>query len=541
MKKIHYNVPQLEYSLVRPQIGLMIAGRGTGKTEGPGAEFTARNAIDMPGSLGGIVSISYDKLLNMIIPALKIGWERMGFKENVHYWIRKQTPEELDIPKAYRQPDTNQHLIKWFNGSAILLISIDRLHIANGASLAYIYADEVKFFPREKFKEVLLAMRGQAHLYGDKSCCESMLLTTDQPRPEMPGHWVYDMEQDSNTEIAGVILAIQYEIFRLSEELEKSRNQKRVKELQRQIDRYLDDINEARKGLSYTIRASTLDNVHALGIRVIENMKKTLTAYEYALSVLNIKPSKSENAFYHFLDDEKHGYMAPNMDFLDSLDIDRKGNRRKDCRWDGDVDMGAPLEISCDYNSKINWVVIGQEKPETFDIINSMYVLKPKKIKHLVREFDRYYAEKKKYNKLVIFNYDHTAIGESAKDDISFADEWMGELRSLGWDVAENYIGKSGTHRSKYVLWQNVLFGGPDIKPLRFNLSNNIDLLIGMKATRTASDKHGNFQKDKSGELKNTVPPELATHGGEAADGLIWAKYRDKYRGEASTMHLSAG
>lgn len=541
MKKIHYNIPQLEYSLVRPQIGLMLAGRGTGKTEGPGAEFTLRNALDMPGSLGGIVSISYDKLLNMIIPALKIGWERMGFKENVHYWIRKEPPANLQIPDAYRQPDTNQHLIKWFNGSAMLLISIDRLHIANGASLAYLYADEVKFFPREKFKEVLLAMRGQAGLFGDLSCCESILLTTDQPRPEMPGNWVYEMEADSDTEKAGIILAIQYEISQLSQEMEESRNQKRVKELQKQIDRYLDDINELRKGLSYTVRASTLDNVDALGIRVIENMKKTLTAYEYALSVLNVKPKKSENAFYYLLSDEKHGYYAPNMEFMDSLDIDRRGGRLKDCRWDGDIDMRDALDISCDYNSKINWVVIGQEKEESYDILNSMYVLKPKKIKHLVRDFDRYYAEKKKYNNMVIFHFDHTAVGESAKDDISFKDEWVRELRACGWDVVENYIGKSATHRSKYVLWQNVLFGNEAIKPLRFNLSNNEMLLSGMRATRTASDKYGNFQKDKSGELKNTVPPELATHGGEAADGLIWAKYRDRFRGEASTMHLSAG
>jgi hypothetical protein len=541
MKKIHYNIPQLEYSLLRPQVGVAIMGRGTGKTEGPGAEFLARNAMDMPGSLGGIVSITYDKLLNMIIPALKVGWERMGFKENVHYWIRKAPPESLQIPKSYRQPDTNSHLIKWFNGSAMLLISIDRMSIANGASLAYIYADEVKFFQREKFKEVLLAMRGQAHLYGDLSCCESLLLTTDQPSPEMPGHWVYEMEADSDVERAGIILSIQYEIAELAKELDEIRNKKRADQLQRQIDRYLDDINEARKGFNYTLRASTLDNVHALGIRVIENLKKTLSPYEYALSVLNIKPDKSESAFYHLLSDEKHGYYAPNVEFIDGLDIDRKGNRQKTCMWDGDLVLNQPLEIGCDYNSQINWVVIGQEKQDSYDILNSMWVQKPRKIKHLVEKFDRYYAEKKKYNKLVIFNYDHTAIGEDAKDDISFAVEWSNELRKLGWEVAENYLGKTSTHRSRFVLWQNILHGGPGLKPIRFNLANNIDLLIGMRATRTTKDKEGSFKKDKSSELKSTVAPEHATHGGEAADTLVWAKYRERFNGEPSFLHLASG
>lgn len=540
MKKIHYNPPQLEYSLIRPQIGTCIWGRGTGKTEGPGAEFTARNAIDMPGSLGGIVSITYDKLLNMIIPALKVGWNRLGFKENVHYWIRKAPPEELDIPKAYRQPDTNQHLIKWWNGSAMLLISLDRIHISNGASLAWIYADEVKFFPREKFKEVLLTLRGQAHLYGDLSCCESMLLTTDQPRPEMPGDWVYDLEKKSDEETAQVILAVQYEIYQLNQELSSCKNKKRRKQIEKEISGYLDDINILRKGLNWVSRASTLDNVHALGLKVIENLKVSLTPYEFSLSVLNKKPDKGEDAFYHLLSDDKHGYYAPNIEFIDAIDLE-VGGSRKDCRWDADLDYQLPLEIGCDYNSAINWVVIGQEKEKSFDLINSMYVLKPKKIKDLVKRFDRYYATKKKYNNTITYYYDHTAIGESAKDDISFADEWINGLTTLGWNVQAVYTHLTPTHRSRFFLYEKVLAGDPDLKPFRINLGNNIDLNISLKATQTTKDRKGDFKKDKSSEIKKGVAPEHATHGGEALDTLIWPKYKDLIKGGSSYLMAGAG
>ncbi|AWW31838.1 hypothetical protein DN752_17815 [Echinicola strongylocentroti] len=531
-KRIHYNIPQLEMNLIRPQLGTCIWGRGTGKTEGPGAEFIARNVVDMPGSLGGIVSITYDKLLNMIIPALQIGWERMGFKENVHYWIRKAPPDHLKIPKCYRQPSTNAHLIKWWNGSAQLLISIDRLHIANGASLAYLYADEVKFFPREKFKEVLLTLRGQSHLYGDLSCCESMLLTTDQPRPEMPGNWIYDLEKDSDTETAAVILAIQFEISELQAKKEKSKSKRKIKQLEQEIDRYLDDINELRKGLSFVSRASTLDNVHALGMQVIENYKKSLTIYEFALSVLNKKPDKAENSFYHLLSDDKHGYYAPNVDFIDGLDSN--GDTRQDCRWDGDLVMELPLELGCDYNSAINWVTIGQDKESSFDIINSMFVLKPKKIKNLVAKFDWYYRHKKKENNTVIFNYDHTAIGENAKDDISFADEWINELKAKGWNVIENYIGQSSSHRSRFYLWEAVLAGDERLPRFRINLANNIDLMISLRATLTRKDKKGDFAKDKTSEQKKQIPPEHATHGGEALDSLVWAKFRPLIEGNRS-------
>lgn len=538
MKKIHYNLPQLEFSLIRPNLGVCIWGRGTGKTEGPGAEFILRNVIDMPGSLGGIVSITYDKLLNMIIPALKVGWARMGFKENVHYWVRKEPPGSLNIPEAYRQPDTNQHLIKWWNGSAQLLISIDRLHIANGASLAYIYADEVKFFPREKFKEVFLTLRGQSHLYGHLSCCESMLLTTDQPRPEMPGEWIYDLEKESDPETAGVIMAVEHELSLLKAKLDTCKFKSTYKKITKEIEGYLSDVNKIRKTLTYVSRASTLDNVHALGISVIENYNKTLTSYEFSLSVLNKKPDQSENSFYHLLSDERHGYYAPNIDYIDNLD---NSIRVKDCRWDGDLDLHVPLEIGCDYNSAINWVTIGQEKESSFDIVNSMYVVKPKKIKDLVEKFDKYYAAKKEVSTAIIFHYDHTAIGSNAKDDISFADEWINQLTAKGWQVYSNYFGQSSGHRSRYFLWEAVLSGGADFPKFRINLANNIDLMISLRATVTKKDRKGNFEKDKTSELKKTIPPEHATHGGEALDSLIWAKYRPRVKTESSFLMAGSG
>lgn len=537
-KKIHYNVPQLEMALVRPQIGVEIWGRGTGKTEGNGAEFTARNAMDMPGSLGGIVSITYDKLLNMILPALEVGWNKMGYKENVHYWKRKYPPQSLDIPKCYRQPDTNTHLIKWFNGSAMLLISIDRLHIANGASLAYLYADEVKFFPRNKFKEVLLTLRGQAHLYGDHSCCESLLMTTDQPLPGMPGDWVYDLENESDPETAAVILAAQKEIIDLKKEYTEAKK-KRQRQIEKEIAELEEDINTVRKGLTYVSRASTLDNVHALGINIIENYKATLTPFEFTLSVLNIKPKQQPNAYYRLLNDERHGYYAPNDDYIDNH---YQPGEDKDCRCDADLLWEQPLEIACDYNSAINWVTILQEKDETNDVINSMFVTDPEphKIKDLVEKFHKYYEPKQKENNTIIFSYDHTAIGTDAKSEISFAKEWVQELSRRGWYVMENYIGYSPSHKSRFFLWQKVLGGDVAIKPIRFNLGNNIDLLISMRGTTTKKDKKGDFQKDKSSEQKKHIAPQHATHGGEAVDCLIWAKYRPQLESDKSFMMVAS-
>src|SRR5690606_34343539 len=183
-----------------------------------------------------------------------------------------------------------------------------------------------------------------------------------------------------------------------------------------------------------------------------------------------------------------------------------------------------------------NWVTIGQEKEESFDVINSMFVLKPKKIKDLVARLDRYYDKKKEFNNTIVFHYDHTAIGDNAKDDISFADEWINELSAKGWNLVSNYIGQAPGHRSRYYLWQAVLANDERLPKFRINLANNIDLMISLHATVTRKDKKGDFGKDKSSEQKKTIAPEHATHGGEALDTMIWAKYRPMMEGNSSFL-----
>jgi len=194
------------------------------------------------------------------------------------------------------------------------------------------------------------------------------------------------------------------------------------------------------------------------------------------------------------------------------------------------------MELSADYNAAINWVTIGQDKPDSFDVINSMYVLKPKKIKDLVARFDKYYQHKKQFNNTLIFNYDHTAIGDNAKDDISFADEWINELSSKGWNVVPNYIGQAPGHRSRFYLWQAVLADDERLPKFRINLANNIDLKISLDSTVTKKDRKGDFTKDKTSEQRKTVAPEHATHGGEALDTTIWAKYRPMMDGSTTFL-----
>ena len=528
VKKVHLNAPQLLYWLVQASITVLLWGRGTGKTIGPGALFTLRNAMKMPRGIHGIACTTYEKLLNMVVPKLIDGWEKLGYYENVHFWVRKYAPEKLHIDKPYRAPRTAENIIHWFNGSANRLLSTDRAGIANAQDLDSLYLDEVRLMKGPIVKDTIKTVRGGADIFGHLSEHGSILMTTDLPQ-DPRGYFLFDWEKEMDRDAVEKVMQIAARVELLEQQLEELGQKRGRKKIEKLIEYYNEALNELRKNLVYVSYASTLDNVHSLGIRQIENWKRSLSDFDFTISVLSKKVANIEKGYYQGYVDDDHGYYALNEAFIDS--IDRKSYAhgvQKDCRWDADLDVLAPLEIACDYNAGINWVAIGQDKGASYNIINSMYVEAPRKIKHLVEDFDRYYKFKKSYNNTVIYHYDHTAVSRNAKDDITYKDEWINCLTELGWRVIPNYIGQALSHHSRFLLWQSH-FDDSDTRTQQFriNLSNNEKLIIGM-GNAGVINKAGTFFKDKSTEKDKDFPPSEATHSTEAMDTLVTAKQRSR-------------
>ena len=99
------------------------------------------------------------------------------------------------------------------------------------------------------------------------------------------------------------------------------------------------------------------------------------------------------------------------------------------------------------------------------------------------------------------------ALGKCAEfGDYKFAcGRYRGLLTEKGWNVVGNYLGQSSGHRSRYKLWELVLGGDERLKAFRINIPNNLELLTSMNGTMTRNDKRGNFEKDKSSEIKRSV------------------------------------
>ena len=69
-----------------------------------------------------------------------------------------------------------------------------------------------------------------------------------------------------------------------------------------------------------------------------------------------------------------------------------------------------------DYNARINWVCVGQVRPDpdaqnadTLYVVKSMFKKTPERIESLIQEFNRYYAPHRRRNAEITYFYDATA------------------------------------------------------------------------------------------------------------------------------------
>lgn len=521
--KIHYNIPQLLYYIIQTRITVAIWGRGTGKSTGPLADFSLENWSKMPRSNGALFCNTYTDILTKVLPAVMEGWQqRRGITQDIHYWVGKYAPAKLKREKAFRYPIDPRHYVHFFNGAGMFLVSGDRA-TSNGFNLDWAGIDEARLQKYDKVREFLLTVRGNAAHFGHLSNHGSILYTTDMPRHSKE-RWILDFKKEMDERVIHMILQAQKKVMDLEAKYEKEPSRKTELE----IVKWMGYVNELRKQTTYVSFASTLDNIHALGLDPIKNFKRQLSDLDFATSVLNKEMIGVANSFYGLLDIDQHGYTMENYSFIDDNHAGILKGKRRDCRWHSDIDFDQPLEISCDYNASINSVVTGQQFGMEYRFPVSLYVKRPKYLKDLAHDWCDYFEYHR--CKVVTYVYDNTAIGDNAKGDLSFADEWIKILQSRGWQVNAQYIRQSPSHASRHLLWNECLSEEkPDLPMLRFNKVGAAQLLVSMQQVQT-KQIGSTFKKDKSTERESSgVAPEDAPHLSEAADILLHYKFSGNF------------
>lgn len=538
IKQEHYNLPQIKFGLVMAQTNILLWGRRTGKTLGPLALFILTNVLKMPRSNGFIYAATYEQMLTRTLPPLMAGWAKLGYVEGVHYWMRRWPPKHLNLPDPFLKPLKPDYFISWFNGSGIYLVSQDVPSSINGVASQYGAGDEAKQFKVDKLREEAMLTFSGGEQYRDLSNYMSTCFTSDMPS-DRSGNWLFEFEALMDQEVIDKIIVLQEAYnYKLNDVLVKDYTQATLKvkyfELQK-LDSYL---NELRKGTVYYNEASTLDNIHVLGMEPIRAFARELEDADFNRTVLNRRHRGSQRSFYAALDMNKHGYDKPNNAYIDSLPDVLRGRNKKDCRWTDDILHHKPLDMGIDINAAIKCCVVDQynEHINTYRRLSSHYVLHPKQMEHLADEFDEYY----KYHptKEVNFPYDHTMVAEIGSNGTSYADDWISALEKRGWIVNSYYIGQQPSFKSRYKLWNKMLLRRDNELPVFKYNKTNADSWYVSACETGAIDKEDKIEKDKRPEKDKKYPQQEAPHLSDAGDTVLWWNLSNNEQKESIFMDI---
>jgi hypothetical protein len=520
VKQIHFNKPQLRSIIVGAPDEMVVAGRGTGKSEGILAPKTSNCYLGtMPRGTGVCINATYNQAFTRTLPALIAGYERIGYIYGHHYLIGEK-PKAKWIKKwnwqgPYRPPLDFKYFMSWWNGSGAHIISQDRKGSSNGITIDFMFGDEAKLLNHEKLtSETFPANRGIVPAFAGNPYHHGMTFTTDMPVGSS-GRWILDMMSKMDIAVVNEIFEKQVVRYKLRQFLLYG-NAKQKAEAVKQMPLVDDEIKFLRKDLLYYHEASTLDNIHALGIDYIKQQLRDTSQFQFDTQILNLRPLKLEDGFYPDFDEEHHGYFSEHESYFDNTYIDIL-KPEFDCRKDADLNPNAALHIALDYNRRIHTLEVGQDFGTEFKIINSLESLYPEKLKHVLLKFNQYYKHHKR--RFVYYWYDHTAVGD--KDETRICDDVVEALRKDGWIVKPMYMGQAPSHESKFRMYGHILNeDGVYDKVLRLNRENCKNLITSVNQAGTKQGRDG-FEKNKDPEKDPKFPAWEATHHSDSLDMLV--------------------
>lgn len=528
--KIWLNKPQKVSRLVGAKEEYGVWGRGTGKTQGPIAQRTSHAANKMPRGATGIIGTTYLQLLDRTLPPLIKAWEKLGYEMNVHFWVRRFPPANLNIPHAIYPVLTPEHAIFWWNGHVFHLISQDRPGLANGKTLDAITADEARFMNHERYMDdIVPTNRGNREHFGHLAEHHMVTMFTDMPTSPK-GKWIFEKEEQVDKATISQIINIQLAYNNLEDELEnRPCTDGRKTYLLRKLSDYAYVLNELRKNSVWYSEASSLDNLQILGEDQIRQWRREMVWPVFQASILNQRVIHSDDGFYPLLDTDVHCYDDFDYNYIEGLGLYLPDGVINDCRKDRDLIKNMALDIAMDYNAAINSLVIGQETTKFLRVLKSMFTKNTDKkiLSDLIDEFCDYYDH---HNcKEVHYYYDHTAVGTDSSRLESLSDIVTDQLVKRGWRVFRHNIGQQPRHDTRYRMWGAVLKeSDAKFKPVRFNRENCKSVLTSMQLAGVRVGKNG-FEKDKRSEANKAIPQEDATHLSDAMDTLYIGKFQFNY------------
>jgi hypothetical protein len=490
------NAPQALVNQVAANETWLLWGRGTGKTVGGIAPWMVRVATAMPGHLGGIFGKSYTHLDNNIMPKLLLGLTALGYQQGVDFVVGVRPPKDWD--KCLYPIKDYERTLTWPNGSTFQQVSMHEKGSANAFDFQSGSFDEAKFFSKSQLEdEVFPTFRGFEHLFGHLPEYLSKIFATDKLGDYLELEWILNKRNQVDKARVEKILAAQNLITKLQLTVDHCPPTKQAK-INLMIRKLQHQCNTWRKGLIYVSEASAIDNIDNLGMAWLADKKRTMSAYEFDVAILNKDPEQSKEGFYPLLG--KTNMVSESKSLL--------------------YDPRKPLIIALDYQHSIAPLLSAQTINNGTYLHKELYALYPLGIENVIQQFTRVYQYHG--NRTIYYVYDQTAIGKRA-EALPLYEVVKRELKKNGWNsVRDVYIGDTPDHFDKYLKINGHLKTEGSVL---INEEGCPYLTIALKAANTKIVQ-GKTKKDKEFENAGKYPhidQRKTTHFPDVFDQIVWA------------------
>ena len=516
-------------AVMQPWSLYWIAGRASAKTVQVLAERVQEVAHDCPGAPFAWVADTYSDLHKNVIPSLIDGLSLLGWMPDVHFVINREPPREWK-QRMYNVCTDWRNTMVFYTGFNFTFISLDRAAIGAGRSYVGVFGDEVKYFPEEKFTNLLKAVRGFRVKYGDSVWYRSRTLTTDMPNPNHLGEYDWILKLARQNDKQRILLALragfvyndtkreylsrlqEYNSLKADARTDPAVRpaladaERQMQLARRTMERWERRWVKTRRGVSFFFISSSYVNVDILGEDWF-NDEFAEGLEGAACNILSVIPKLEASQMFYCNLSMKNFYADG---FLNDVIEQHPFGWEQDCTVLRYLDPGRPLEAGMDAGNMLS-MVFGQQAGRVTRILKELYTLPPQNVRDLADKFLAYFKPHRR--KLLKLYYDRSMnnykrVSTDMASQIKKAIETDAEGRRTGWTVQLMSLGQGNISSNlEYRFFMDLLPGNlaRQLYTLLIDQHNCPNLKSEMEVTRTKAkvnerDNTTQIVKEKTGD-----------------------------------------
>jgi len=488
-RSVWINDAQIDFISSIADFNVNVWGRGTGKTTVLGIQHYRRH-LALPGAKFFLTAPTYKNILNNCLPPIEDFWRSVGLEEydwkakRGHYVIGQKPPSHFEKP--FKAPKHFEHIITFYNGYTVEMMSMDRPSPNRGGSFDGGDADELALIKKDYLEQNMIPMiRGNTERFGESHPLHGKFSGFTSMPWLASGQYVLDYEDKAKEDPA---------TFHYSE-------------------------------------ATAECNLRVLGKDWIKKQEKFLSPEVFDIEIMNQRRKSAESMFYHSFSESKHVYI-PSISYRDDpvgrgIMVDQSS----------DYNPEQLIDVTFDFGGWFTCALLFQQTHERKDstrtterMIDSFFVQKGGSAENVVDMIvERYRGQRIKYVRLwgEPRANDPTAHGRTLYQVVE------ARFRSHGWMTeVKVFVSQAHSHDQRFAYMNDMLAENKNLPKLRCNRDTCKAPIMAIQFAERTHD----LKKDKSKEKDRAFDQRHATHFTDALDYYFMQKHFKRVVG----MGLSA-